>query len=83
MAQFKATEEMLAALMPLTERVEVVDHRGALVGFFIPAQDATDLLRSKAFAEYDAEKARRRRENPQGGFTTEQLLAHLRSLDNR
>ena len=81
MVQYKMSEQMVADLAPFKEWVECVDDQGIFVGYFMPPEAAMDWLRRKASREYDAEKARRCRENPGDGLTTEQLLVYLRSLD--
>ena len=81
MVQLRMDEAMTALIEPIKERAEVLDDRGTLLGYFIPAESPEERLRRKAFAEYDPERARRRRESPEGGFTTEQVLEHLKSLD--
>jgi hypothetical protein len=69
-----------AVFGPINEKTELVNGDGKVLGYFIPALSPHEELRRKAFAEYDPEKARRRRESPEGGFTTEEVLAHLQSL---
>jgi hypothetical protein len=83
MVQVQANEAMMSLLGSLKERAVVLDDKGSVVGYFIPAESPDEQLRRKAFAEYDPEKARRRRESPDGGFTTEQVLVYLKSLDAR
>ncbi len=83
MIQLKADEAILTVLSTLQGRAEVVDEKGKVVAYLIPAESPEEQLRRKAFAEYDPDRARRRRESPEGGFTTEQVLAHLKSLDGR
>lgn len=81
MVRVTVDESVTELLVPLKERAEVFDDQGTLLGYFVPAQSPEEQLRRKAFAEYDPEKARRRRESPGGGFTTEQVMAHLKSRD--
>ena len=81
MVQMKANEAIMAVLGTLKGRAEILDEKGAVVAYLIPAESPEEQLRRKAFAEYDPERARRRRESPEGGFTTEQVLSHLKSLD--
>jgi hypothetical protein len=85
MVQVKANEAILSVIgtLKVRERAEVLDDRGAVIAYLIPVDSPEEQLRRKAFAEYDPEKARRRRESPEGGFTTEQVLLHLKSLDIR
>ena len=82
MVQVKVDESAMAILGPLKEHAELINGEGKVLGYFTPALSPDEELRRKAFAEYDPEKARRRRESPEAGFTTEQVLAHLRSLGN-
>ena len=80
MVQLRMDEDMSAILEPIKEQVEVFNSRGFLVGYFIPAMSPDEELRRKAFAEYNPDLARNRRESPVGGFTTEQVQAHLKNL---
>jgi hypothetical protein len=80
MVQIKANEAVDSFLAQLKERAEVIGVEGKLLGYFTPALSPEEELRQKAFAEYDPERARRRRESPEGGFTTEQVKSHLNSL---
>jgi hypothetical protein len=83
MVQVKASEAIQSVIGTLKgrERAEVLDDRGEVIAYLIPVDSPEEQLRRKAFAEYDPEKARRRRESREGGFTTEQVLVYLKSLD--
>ncbi len=83
MIQVKASEEILAVLGTLQGRAEILDHRGSVVAYLIPAESPEEQLRRKAFAAYNAEEWARRKAMSEGGprYTTEQVLEHLRSLE--
>jgi hypothetical protein len=82
MVQVKANEAILAVLGTLKERTEVIDDRGSVVGYFIPAESPDEQLRRKALADYSEEEYRNLKAASEGGerYTTEQVLERLRSL---
>ena len=83
MVQVKANEALISLLGPLTERAEVLDTDGKLLGFFIPAEEGAEILRRKAFADYESGAYQARRAASSANkerFTTEQVLERLRGL---
>jgi hypothetical protein len=82
MVQLKADQDLGPTLVNLKERVEVLDAEGRLLGYFTPVESEADIVRRKAFAAYESGEYQRRKAMSEGkpGYTTAQVLAHLRSL---
>jgi hypothetical protein len=83
MVQVKADRAMMEVFGPLKERAEVLDVEGKLLGIFIPAEGDREILRRKAFADYESGAYQKRRAESESDerFTTEQVLERLRSLE--
>jgi hypothetical protein len=82
MVQLKADQNLGTAISHLKERAEVLDAEGRLLGYFTPVESEADILRRKAFAAYESGEYQRRKAMSEGkpGYTTAQVLEHLRSL---
>ncbi len=73
---------MKSVLASLTEKAEIRDEHGTLLGYFTPFESIQDQLRREAFAKFDEESYRRYKEKiaNEPKYTTAQVLEHLRSL---
>ena len=81
MTVITANQEMQDALAGLTEKTEVRDASGNLLGYFTPRQVEEELLYRYADRVIDPEEIRRRSAAQAKGFTIEQVMAHLKSLE--
>ncbi len=75
-------EELQAILSRLTERTELRDVAGNPLGTFTPKQVLEEMLYQRADQELNPEEIRRDLEEQGGGFTIEEVLARLHSLEN-
>ncbi len=82
MTVITANQELQDALAGLREKTEVRDGSGNLLGYFIPRQaEEEELLYRYADRVIDPEEIRRRSAAQAKGFTIEQVMAHLKSLE--
>ena len=72
MSHVVLNDQQLQVVTSTSERVEVRDLHGNVIGHILKTPIAEQ--------EYLAE-VRRRMANPKPGYTTEQVLAHLKSLE--
>ena len=84
MVQVKANESILSVIgtLKVEGRAEVLDDRGAVIAYLIPAERDEDELYRKAALLFDPEEVRRRKEDHSPGYTTAEVLERLRSMDN-
>lgn len=70
-------------LRSILETVELRDNRGRLLGHFTPSISAEELaLYEEAKSLFDLAEIKRRKETEHGrGYTTEQVLEYLKSLE--
>jgi hypothetical protein len=73
-----AVEEVLSKL---EEPTEIRDSNGNLIGRFTPARFHAKVYQDAA-ARFDPVEMKRRRESQQQGYTTNEVLNHLKSLDS-
>jgi hypothetical protein len=80
MSTITASPAFAAVLSGLEGPTEIRDANGNLLGQFTPA-----LLLAKAYqdaaAHFDAAEMKRRKESRQQGYSTSEVLAHLKSLE--
>jgi hypothetical protein len=76
-----ADPAMLAAFAGLKERVEVRDANGNILGYFTPRELEEELLYQNADKVMDPEEIRRRLAEPSRGFSIEQVMDYLKSLE--
>lgn len=60
---------------------EIRDAAGGLIGYFSPATKAASAVYAQAAAEFDLDELQRRKQSREKGLTTQQVLAHLKSLE--
>lgn len=82
MTNLTANEVVQAFLTPIKEATEIRDTDGNLLGYFTPAGQAETLLYQQDIAQFDFEELKRRAASTERGYTTEEVLHHLRSLEN-
>lgn len=80
MGTLKLSAELSALLSELSERTELVDQNGKLVGLFTPRGEADEDLEQLARRVFDLDEARRRSRSEKG-HTTEEVLRHIKSLE--
>jgi hypothetical protein len=76
-----ASEAVQAFLTPIKEATEIRDEAGNLLGYFTPAGCAEDRLYQHDIAQFDLEELKRRAASKERGYTTEEVLNHLRSME--
>ena len=83
MAFIIADQALRDAIAGLKEKVEVRAASGDLLGWFTPLQVQVeeDLLYQYADEVIDPEEIQRRLAEPSKGFTIEQVMEHLKSLE--
>jgi hypothetical protein len=80
MVQVKASEAVSAILNQITERAELIDDRGVLLGYFEPANE--DALYRKAASLFDPEEIRKRKLAVGPGYTIEEVKERLLAQGN-
>jgi hypothetical protein len=83
MVKVIANDAVSDLLANVEETAEIRNSRGEVVGYFAPAQNEEAWIRAQVIANYDPEEAKRRRNQIEEVFTTEQVLDKLRSLGDR
>jgi hypothetical protein len=81
MTVITANQELQHALAGLREKTEVRDASGNLLGYFTPRQVEEELLYRYAEETFDPDEIRRRSAAKSKGFTIEEVMAHLKSLE--
>lgn len=77
-----ANPEIQAFLTSIKEATKIRDVHGNLLGYFTPAEQAEELLYQRDIAQFDFEDLQRRATSTERGQTTEEVLHHIRSLEN-
>lgn len=62
-------------------KIEIRDADGKLLGYFEPVTQPEDQLYEQDIAQFDLEELQRRAASKERGYTTEEVLHHLRSLE--
>ena len=81
MTTITANRELQDTLAGLKEKTEVRDSSGNILGYFTPRELEEELLYRYADRVIDPEEIRRRSAAQSKGFTIEQVMAHLKSLE--
>ena len=76
-----ANDVVQAFLTPIKEATEIRDAGGNLLGYFTPASCAEDPLYQQDITQFDLEELKRRAASKERGYTTEEVLNHLRSQE--
>jgi len=76
-----ADQELQDALAGLKEKTEVRDASGNLLGYFTPRQVEEELLYQYAEETFDPDEIQRQLSTQTSGFTIEQVMEHLSSLE--
>jgi hypothetical protein len=84
MTVLKADRQLKAYLVPLTEQTEIQDAEGNLLGVFTPASQNAASSYAEVRKLFDPEEIKRRREQARDdpGRPLEEIVKHLRSLEN-
>jgi len=84
MSHLTADGTMLAALTRLMEPVEVRDPQGHIIGHYTPVVPPDKArMYEKVKGLFDLEEAERSAADPHPGYTTAQVLEHLRTLERQ
>ena len=81
MISLTADETLQNKLGKLTEPTEIRDPSGTILGYFTPATQPESPLYKLAAAQFDAEEMNRRKAMGKIGYTTPQVLDHLKALE--
>jgi len=81
MTPITASRELQDALAGVKEKTEVRDTSGNLLGYFMPRQVEEELLYQYAEENFDPDEIQRLLSTQKDGFTIEQVMEHLRSLE--
>jgi hypothetical protein len=82
MQSVTADDVMKAALSQVKEIAEVRDANGTMLGFFAPTSLKNAALYAHAAANIDPAWVRTQKRTPEKTYTTQEVLAHLRTLEN-
>jgi len=82
MPAITVTAAIQGALEPLTATTELRNADGKVLGYFTPASQKERELYEWAMKNVDLDELKRREESGEPYYTTEQVMAHLRSLES-
>ena len=84
MTVLKADTQLKAYLVPLTDQTEIQDADGNLLGVFTPANQNAGMSYAELRKLFDPDEIKRRREQARDdpGRPLEEIVKHLRSLEN-
>jgi hypothetical protein len=74
-------DALLAVLKGSPTLAEVRDTQGTIIGFFVPVSVEHAAEYARAAAHFNPQELRRRREAPGKGYTTQEVLQYLESLE--
>lgn len=77
-----ANDAVQVFLSSIKTEAEIRNPAGGILGYFKPAPPDEDLLYEQAKALFDPEEVERRAASKERGYTTEEVLSHLRSTGN-
>jgi hypothetical protein len=81
MMQLTADDAMMAVLSMAKELAEIRDRNGTVIGFFAPVGLERAHLYAQAAAAADPAEIQRRKQAGHKTHTTQEVLAHLDSLE--
>lgn len=81
MIRLTADAAMKSKLGQLDQPAEIRDTDGNVIGYFTPAGHHEVLLYRDAAAHLDPDEMKRRKESGAKGFTTNEVLEHLKSTE--
>ena len=82
MTAITVTTAMQGALGPLTMTTEIRDAEGKVLGYFTPVAQKERELYEWAMKNVDLAELERRERSNEPGYTFEQVMAHLKSLEH-
>lgn len=68
-------------LESLREPAEIRDSAGNVVGYYTPASQQEAGLYARARQQFDVDEMKRRKESGGRGYTTAEVIDHIRSLE--
>jgi hypothetical protein len=77
-----ANDAVQAFLGQARERTEIRGPDGQLLGYYEPRQETEDELYARAKKLFDLDELKRIKETDQEGYTIDQVMEHLRSLES-
>ena len=81
MSTLTASAAIAALLKGLTATTGILDSEGKVLGYFTPLPEKDRELYAWAIRNIDLDELKRREESGGPYFTTEQVIAHLNSLE--
>lgn len=81
MTTITASDAVQGLLGGLTATTEIRDASGNVLGYYTPAVERERQLYERAKAHFDPEEMKRRAESNAPGYSFEQVMDHLRSLE--
>lgn len=85
MSRLTVDQPLAPLLRELTEVTELQDQQGNLIGYFTPANRENARLYAKAYALFDPEELRRRKElnAGQAGSSLAEIMKRLQALEKK
>lgn len=83
MATLTADGNLQSALSQIKERTVIQGADGRLLGLFTPAGQHLTPLTLEAAALFDPDELERRKQSKERGYTIDEVMEHLRSLETR
>jgi len=81
MSTLTADDALRMQLGKLTELTEIRDAGGQLIGYYTPASRGHSAAYAEAASNIDPQEMLRRKASGKGGYTTKQVLDHLKTLE--
>ena len=81
MATITANAEVISVLGPMKEVTEINDGQGNPLGVFTPASVIEEQLYDRLEEMFDIDELRRLEAEEKGGYTIDQVMQHLKSLE--
>ena len=83
MVTLTADEALPGLLMQIKERAEIRAVNGQLLGYFEPRQETEDEMYQRVRKLFDREELKHLKAAPQKGYTINEVMQHLHSLESR
>ena len=81
MIKLTANDAVRKALSKLDQPAEIQDAGGNIIGYFTPINHEEARLYREAAARFEPEQMQQRKDSGAKGFTTAEVLEHLKSLE--
>ena len=76
-----ADQAVESLLSKLNEPTEIRDATGKVIGYFTPAPGREKQLYQEAATQFDPDEMKRRKKSVEKGYTTQEVLDHLKTLE--